>query len=141
MISCGSSSSISKIDRYVNKIDNRKDFSESIIEYVVEESTEHNITGGSEIYVLTDNNGNLKRIIADENESNRKPSNYQFYYRDSILIYARIIKFNGVGTDIITDSNFYFKDEKLIERKDRKDNRIHSEDVKEIAEYYKRKGE
>ncbi|EAQ38305.1 hypothetical protein MED134_03299 [Dokdonia sp. MED134] len=140
LISCGSNYSVSKIDRYVKKVDNRKDYSELIVEYVVEESSEHEITGGSEIYVLTDKNGIVKRIVADENESNRKPANFQFYFRDSLLIYSRIVEFNDAGTDTITDSNFYFKGEKLIKQKDNKKNNIQSEYIKEMAEYYRRKG-
>jgi hypothetical protein len=132
LISCGGSSSISKIDRYVKKVNNQKDYSETIIEYVIEESDEHDITGGSDIHVLTDNNENLKRLTVDRNESNRKPANFQFYFRDSLLIYSRIVEFNDIGTD--------FKNEKLIKQKDRKVNTVSSEYIKEIAEFYKRKG-
>ena len=140
LISCGSNSSISKIDRYVKKVNSQKNYSEKIIEHVIEESDEHDITGGSVIHVLTDNNENLKRLTVDINESNRKPANFQFYFRDSLLIYSRIVEFNDIGTDTIIDSDFYFKNEKLIKQKDRKVNAVSSEYIKEIAEFYKREG-
>ena len=138
LIACGSSSSVSKIDRYIKKIDKQKDFIELITEYTIDESSEHDITGGGNVSVLTDNNGIIRRIIVANNESNRKPANYRFYYQDSLLIFSNLILLDKKGTDTISNIDYYFKNNKLIKKENEKEYDIHSEFIIEMSEYYKR---
>jgi hypothetical protein len=138
LLSCGSTSSVQKIDRYIKKIDKQKDFTEIITEYTIEKSSEHDLTGDGNVSVLTDNDGIICRIIANDNESNHQPSNYTFYYQDNILVFSNLIEFNKKRTDTISDIDYYFVDKKLIKKKNRKENDIHSEYVIETSEFYKR---
>ncbi len=112
---------------------------ELITEYTIEESSEHDLTGGVNVSVLTDDDGIICRIIANDNESHHKPANYKFYYQDNILVFSNLILFNKERTDTISDIDYYFKDKKLIKKENRKHNDVHSEFIIESSEYYKRK--
>jgi len=111
---------------------------ELITEYTIDESSEHNLAGGGNVSVLTDNDGIIRRIIAEINESNRKPANYKFYYQDSLLVFSNLILFNKKRTDTVSDIDFYFKDKKLIKKENRKEYDVHSEFIIEMSKYYKR---
>jgi hypothetical protein len=139
LIACSSCSSVSKIDRYIKKIDNQKDLTELVTEYIIEESTEHDLTGEGTVSVLTDNDGTIRRIIANDNESHHKPTNYKFYYRDSLLIFSNLMLFNKERTDTISDIDYYFKDKKIIKKENRKHYDRHSEFIIERSKYYIRR--
>ena len=138
LISCVSSSPISGIDRYIKKVDVQKDYIETITEYNIEASSEHDLNGGGKVSFMTDDDGVIVRILAYDNESYRKPTNYKFYYQNGNLIFSNLVILNEARNDTVTDIDYYFLNKNLIKKKNRKQNEIHSEYILEMSEYYKR---
>ena len=123
LLSCGNDKSLSEIEKYVTEIDNRKDLSESITEFITEDLNDE-IVGGIDIYELTDNKGEIYRIIAEAVQPNQSPIHYKFYFKKDSLYFAKIIEFNKTGTDTLVNSEYYFNGVNLIKQIDRKENKV-----------------
>lgn len=135
LISCGNDKTLSEIEKFVTAIDNRKDLSESITEFNTEE-LDGEIVGGISIYELTDNNGEIYRIIAEVGQPNQPPANYEFYFKKDSLTFAKIVEFNETGTDTIVYSEYYYDGMKLVKQIDRKDDKMDAETVRQVSEFY-----
>jgi len=137
LINCSENKDISEIKNYVIEIDNRTDLNESITEFNTENQNGE-IIGGSSIYELTDKDNELYRIIKESSQPNDSVFNYEFYYKDKKLIFAKVIKFsnNLSEFDTIVNSELYYKNEKLIEQLNKKTTGIDSEYVKLLAESF-----
>jgi len=137
LISCSEKKTISEIQNYVNEINSRTDLNESITEYNTEDLNGE-IVGGTAIYELTDNENHLYRIITETAQPNDSVSNYEFYYKDKKLVFAKIIHCSNksIELDTITNSELYFQGGKLIKQIDRKPTGINSEHIKLLAESY-----
>ncbi|MHB0756908.1 hypothetical protein [Polaribacter sp. M15] len=137
LISCSENKHISEIKNYVIKIDNRTDLNESITEFNTENQNGE-ISGGTSIYELTDNDNKLYRIIKESSQPNDSVFNYEFYYKDKKLIFAKVIKFLNISSefDTIVNSELYYKNEKLIEQLNKKPKGIDSEYIKLLAESF-----
>ncbi|CDF79516.1 conserved hypothetical protein [Formosa agariphila KMM 3901] len=135
LISCSGDKTISEIQKYVNGIESRTDLNESVTEFNTEN---HNgeIAGGTLIYELTDKDNNLYRITKESSNLNDTILNYEFYYKNKKLIFAKVIKFsnNLSKFDTIVNSELYYKNGKLIEQINQKPNGMDSEYVKLLAE-------
>ena len=119
----------------MNEIENRKDLSESITEFNTEDM-DGEIVGGISIYELTDNNGEIYRIIAEVGQPNQSPANYEFFFKKDSLTFARIVEFNETGTDTIINSEYYYNGTKLIKQIDQKKEKMDGETVRQVSEFY-----
>ncbi len=135
LISCGNNKTVSEIDNYVIEIDKRTDLSESITEFITEDSNDE-IVGGITIYELTDKNGKIYRIMAEIVQPSQSPANYEFYFKKDTLTFARIIEFDETGNDTITNSEYYFKGIELIKQLDKQGTEMTSETVRKASEFY-----
>lgn len=135
LISCGNDKTLSEIEKYVTEIDNRKDLSESITEFNTEDLNGE-IAGGISIYELTDNNGEIYRIIAEVGQPNQSPANYEFYFKKDSLTFAKIVKFNETGTDTIINSEYYYDGVKLLKQTNWKEEKMDAETVRKVSEFY-----
>lgn len=135
LISCGNDKTLSEIEKYVTEIDNRKDLSESITEFNTEDLNGE-IAGGISIYELTDNNGEIYRIIAEIGQPNQSPSNYEFYFKKDSLTFAKIVEFNETGTDTIINSEYYYDGVKLLKQTNWKEEKMDAETVRQVSEFY-----
>ena len=135
IISCENDKTLSEIEKYVTEIDNRKDLSESITEFNTED-LDGEIVGGISIYELTDNNGEIYRIIAEVGQPKQSPANYEFYFKKDSLTFARIVEFNETGTDTIVNSEYYYDGMKLVKQIDRKEDKMDAETVRQVSEFY-----
>ena len=135
LISCGNDKALVEIEKYVNEIENRKDLSESITEFNTED-VDGEIVGGISIYELTDNNGEIYRIIAEVGQPNQSPANYEFFFKKDSLTFARIVEFNETGTDTIINSEYYYNGTKLIKQIDQKKEKMDGETVRQVSEFY-----
>jgi hypothetical protein len=135
LISCGNDKTLAEIENYVNEIENRKDLSESITEFNTED-LDGEIVGGISIYELTDKNGEIYRIIAEVGQPNQSPANYEFYFRNDSLTFAKIVEFNETGTDTILNSEYYYDGIELIKQIDKKKGKMDAETVKQVSEFY-----
>ena len=126
---------MSEIQNYVSGIENRTDLNESITEFITEDSNGE-IVGGTAIYELTDNENQLYRIITETAQPNDSVSNFEFYYKEEKLVFAKIIHCSNksMELDTITNSELYFQSGKLIKQIDLKPTGIDSEYVKLLAE-------
>lgn len=116
-------------------IDNRKDLSESITEFNTE-NLDGEIVGGISIYELTDDSGEIYRIIAEVGQPNQSPANYEFYFKNDSLIFAKIVEFDKIGTDTIVNSEYYYNGNKLVKQIDRKKGKMEAETVRQVSEFY-----
>lgn len=135
LISCGNDKTLSEIEKYVTEIDNRKDLSESITEFNTEDLNGE-IAGGISIYELTDNNGEIYRIIAEVGQPNQSPANYVFYFKKDSLTFAKIVEFNETGTDTIINSEYYYDGVKLLKQTNWKEEKMDAETVRQVSEFY-----
>lgn len=135
LISCGNDKTLSEIEKYVTEIDNRKDLSESITEFNTEDLNGE-IAGGISIYELTDNNGEIYRIIAEVGQPNQSPANYEFYFKKDSLTFAKIVEFNETGTDTIINSEYYYDGVKLLKQTNWKEEKMDAETVRQVSEFY-----
>ena len=135
LISCGNDNSLTDIEKYVTEIDNRKDLSESITEFNTED-LDGEIVGGTDIYELTDNNGEVYRIFAEVVEPNQSPKHYKFYFKKGSLTFAKIVEFNKNGTDTIVNSEYYFNGLNLIKQIDKKTSGVDAENIRQASEFY-----
>lgn len=135
LISCGNDNTLSEIEKYVTEIDNRKDLSESITEFNTEDLNGE-IAGGISIYELTDNNGEIYRIIAEVGQPNQSPANYEFYFKKDSLTFAKIVEFNITGTDTIINSEYYYDGVKLLKQTNWKEEKMDAETVRQVSEFY-----
>lgn len=119
----------------MTKIDNRKDLSESISEFITEDLNDE-IVGGIDIYELTDSKGEIYRIIAEALQPNQSPIHFNFYFKKDSLCYAKIIEFNKTGTDTIVNSEYYFNGIKLLKQIDRKKNKKDATIVWQASKLY-----
>ena len=135
LISCSEKKTISEIQDYVNEIESRTDLNESITEFNTKDLNGE-IVGGTAIYELTDNKNQLYRIITETSQPNDSVFNYEFYYKDKKLVFAKIIHCTNKSfeLDTITNSELYFQNGKLIKQIDLKPTGIDSEYVKLLAE-------
>jgi len=135
LISCSEDKTISEIQKYVNEIESRTDLNESITEFNTEDLNGE-IVGGTSIYKFTDKDNNLYRITKESSNPNDTVLNYEFYYKNKKLIFAKVIKFsnNLSEFDTIVNSKLYYKNGKLIEQINQKPNGMDSEYVKLLAE-------
>jgi len=135
LVSCGNDNTLSEIEKYVTEIDNRKDLSESITEFNTED-LDGEIVGGISIYELTDDNGEIYRIIAEVGQPNQSPANYEFYFKKDSLTFARIVEFNETGTDTIVNSKYYYDGIRLVKQIDQKKEKMDAETVRQVSEFY-----
>jgi hypothetical protein len=135
LVSCGNDNTLSEIEKYVTEIDNRKDLAESITEFNTED-LDGEIVGGISIYELTDDNGEIYRIIAEVGQPNQSPANYEFYFKKDSLTFARIVEFNETGTDTIVNSKYYYDGIKLVKQIDKKKEKMDTETVRQVSEFY-----
>jgi hypothetical protein len=135
LISCGNDKTFSEIEKYVAEIDNRKDLSESITEFITED-LDGVIVGGISIYELTDDNGEIYRIIAEVGQPNQSPANYEFYFKKDSLTFAKIVEFDETGTDTIINSEYYYDGIKLVKQINLKEGNMNAESVKQASEFY-----
>tara|TARA_R110002033_G_C3729433_1_gene223813 strand:- start:41 stop:514 length:474 start_codon:yes stop_codon:yes gene_type:complete len=135
LTSCGNNKTQSEIEKYVIEIDNRKDLSESITEFNTEDLNGE-IVGGISIYELADNDGEIYRIIAEVGEPNQSPANYEFYFKNDSLTFARIVEFNETGTDTILNSEYYYDGIELVKQIDQKKEKMDAETVRQVSEFY-----
>ncbi|SDY09061.1 hypothetical protein SAMN05444411_1224 [Lutibacter oricola] len=140
IFSCNNSNKIDEINNYVEKIDSRKDLTESITEFETE-IIGKGIVAGFEIYELTDKSKNIYRLTASIAKQNDSVGEYEFYYKNDSLIFARIKDFiqsknNSQSLDTLVDSEFYYEDNRLIERTDKKNINYDGEMIKQISEFY-----
>ena len=135
LISCENDKTLSEIEKYVTEIDNRKDLSESITEFNTEDLNGE-IVGGISIYELTDDKGEIYRIIAEVGQPNQSPANYEFYFKKDTLTFAKIVEFNETGTDTIVNSEYYYDGIKLVKQIDQKEEKMDAETVKQASEFY-----
>ena len=113
LISCGNDKTLSEIEKYVTEI-----------------------AGGISIYELTDNNGEIYRIIAEIGQPNQSPSNYEFYFKKDSLTFAKIVEFNETGTDTIINSEYYYDGVKLLKQTNWKEEKMDAETVRQVSEFY-----
>ena len=135
LVSCGKDNTLSEIEKYVTEIDDRKDLSESITEFNTED-LDGEIVGGISIYELTDDNGEIYRIIAEVAQPNQSPANYEFYFKKDSLTFASIVEFNKTGTDTIVNSKYYYHGIKLVKQIDKKKEKMDAETVRQVSEFY-----
>lgn len=135
LISCGNDKTQSEIEKYVIEVDNRKDLSESITEFNTEDLNGV-IVGGISIYELTDNDGEIYRIIAEVGQPNQSPANYEFYFKKDSLTFARIVEFNKTGTDTIVNSEYYFDGIELVKQINKEKEKMDPETVRQVSEFY-----
>lgn len=135
LISCSNEKSIAEIDKFVAEIDNRKDLTESVTEFDTED-LDGEIVGGISIYELTDENGEIYRIIAEVGQPNQSPANYEFYFKSDSLTFAKIVEFNETGTDTIVNSEYYYDGIELIKQIDRMKEKMNAETVRQVSEFY-----
>ncbi|SDN16226.1 hypothetical protein [Kriegella aquimaris] len=109
--------------------------SESITEFNTEDF-DGEIVGGISIYELTDDNGEIYRIIAEVGQPNQSPANYEFYFKKDSLTFARIVEFNETGTDTIVNSKYYYDGIKLVKQIDQKKEKMDAETVRQVSEFY-----
>jgi hypothetical protein len=135
LISCSEKKTIYEIKNYVKKIENRTDLNESVTEFNTEDLN-GKIVGGTSIYELTDKDNNLYRITKDGSNPNDTVLNYEFYFKNKKLVFAKIIKFSNYSSefDTIVNSELYFENGKLIEEISKKPIGIDAEYVKSLAE-------
>ncbi|MCT8341245.1 hypothetical protein MG296_14355 [Flavobacteriaceae bacterium TK19130] len=126
---------VSDINQFVNKIDNSSDLTESIIEYQSEDLNSDLIRGMT-YYELKDSDNKIYRIIAELISQDGTPYSYTFYYKNDDIVFSRIIELKKSGIDTIIDSNYYFSDLELIKQVDIKDEKMESETVKLLSEFY-----
>ena len=126
---------MSEIEKYVTEIDNRTDLSESITEFNTE-GLDGDIVGGISIYELTDDSGEIYRIIAEVVQPNQSPANYVFYFKKDSLTFAKIVEFNETGTDTILNSEYYFDGMKLVKQIDKKKDKMDTKTVRQVSEFY-----
>ncbi|WP_299397648.1 hypothetical protein [uncultured Gelidibacter sp.] len=137
LTSCSVNKTISEIKNYVNVIENRTDLNESITEY----NTEHlngEVVGGTSTYELTDEQNKLYRIITETAQPNDSSANFEFYYKEKVLVFAKVLQFSNkkAELDTITNTELYFNKGKLIKQIDFKPKKIDSEKIKLLAESY-----
>jgi len=135
LIGCGNGKTVSDIIDYVTEINNRTDLTESISEFDSEDLNDKDV-GGISIYELTDSNGNILRIVAEIVQTNNLPINYEFYFKNDTLTFARVTEWNETGSDTIMNSDYYFDKSELIKQVDRKDIQMDAETVIEVSEFY-----
>ena len=135
LISCGNDKTLAEIEKYVNEIENRKDLSESITEFNTED-LDGEIVGGISIYELTDKDGEIYRIIAEVGQPNQSPANYEFYFKNDSLTFAKIVEFNETGTDTILNSEYYYDGIELIKQIDKKKEKMDAKTVRQVSEFY-----
>ncbi|WP_334058380.1 hypothetical protein [Polaribacter sp. P097] len=124
----------------MSEIENRKDLSESINEFNME-NLDGEIVGGISIYKLTDNNGEFYRVIAEVGQPNQSLANYEFYLKKDSLTFARIVKFNETGTDTIINSEYYFDGNELVKQIDKEKEKMDTQTVRQMFEFYLDYGE
>ncbi|WP_397298938.1 hypothetical protein [Nonlabens ulvanivorans] len=127
---------IAEIEKYVNEIDNRNDLSESISEFNTED-LDGELVGGISIYELTDNKGEIYRVVAEVGQPNRSPANYQFYFKEDSLTFARIVEFSESGADTIMNSQYYFNGIELIKQIDKEIEKMDAQTVRQVSEFYR----
>ena len=135
LISCGNDKTLVEIEKYVKEIENRKDLSESITEFNTED-LHGEIVGGISIYELTNNKGEIYRIIAEVGQPNQSPANYEFFFKNDSLTFARILEFNETGTDTLINSQYYYNGTKLIKQIDQMKEKMEAETVRQASEFY-----
>jgi len=135
LISCSEKRTISEIKNYVNEIENRTDLNESVTEFNTE-NLNGEIVGGTSIYELTDKDNNLYRITKDGSNPNDTVLNYEFYFKNKNLVFAKMTKVSNYSSefDTIVNSELYFENGKLIEEINKKPIGIDIEIVKSLAE-------
>lgn len=119
----------------MTEIDNRNDLSQSITEFNTEDLNDE-IVGGITIYKLTNDNGEIFRIITEVVQPTQSLANYKFYFKKDNLIYAKIVEFNEAGTDTIINSEYYYDGIKLIKQIDKKTDKMDAEIVRQVSEFY-----
>ena len=135
IIGCGNDKTLSEIEKYVTEIDNRNDLSESISEFNTED-LDGEIVGGISINELTDDSGEIYRIIAEVAQPNQSPANYEFYFKKNSLTFAKIVEFNETGTDTILNSEYYYDGVKLLKQTNWKEEKMNAETVRQVSEFY-----
>lgn len=87
---------------------------------------------------MTDKDNKLYRIIKESSQPNDSVFDYEFYYKDKKLIFAKMIMFSNKLSefDTIVNSEMYYKNEKLIEQLNKKPKGIDAEYVKLFAESF-----
>ena len=137
LISCSENKTISEIQNYVNEIENRTDLKESITEFNIEDLNRE-IVGGTSEFTLTDKQNKLYRIIKETSHPNDSILNYEFYYKDEKLVFAKVIKFStySLSFDTISNSELFYEKGKLIKQIDLKPTEINSEYIKILAESF-----
>ncbi len=135
LISCGNSKSISNIEKYLIDIDNRTDLNE-----IVSESSNENLRSDLisqiKIQILKNSNDEVVKVTADIIQKNRIPVKYKFYFKNEVLIFARMAEFNESRKDTTMDSDYYFNVSELIKQVDRKKNEMEAETVMNVSEFY-----
>jgi len=141
LISCDENKNISEIKDYVKEVENRSDLNESITEFITENLTEENI-GGTSIYELTDNKNKLYRIITQTSLPNDSITNFEFYYKNEKLIFAKVLQFsnNWSKLDTIRNSELFFHNNQLIKQVNINPKGINSDYIKSLAESFTIKG-
>ena len=138
--SCNEKEKITTINDYVKNIDLRDDLSESITEFETE-IYEKGVLGGIDIYELTDSLKNIYRITVNVSKPNDSVGEYEFYYKNDSLVFARIkdliqSKADNQLLDTLVDSEFYFDKNELLKRFDKKNENYDGEIIRQISEFY-----
>ena len=132
---CGNSSVISDIDQYVAIADESSDLKESITKYNAEDFNS-DIINNMTYYELRDSEDKIYRIITDLITVDEIPYYYEFYYKNSDVVFSRIVELSKSGSDTLMNSRYYFSDSKLIKQIDQKEKNMESETVKQLSEFY-----
>lgn len=140
LLGCNEKKKVKEIDNFVAKIDSSTDLIESLTEFE-SEINGTNAIGGFDIHTLMDMDSTIHKVYANVSMSNDSLTDYEFYYQNDTVVFARILqfketKFDTQKLDTLTNSDFYFYKGELIERIDRKDTDLEIKTVKWVAESY-----
>ena len=135
LISCGNGKTVSDIKKYVIAINNRTDLTEKVSESNAED-LKNDLISQMTIQVLKDSNDEILRVTAELIQKNGIPVNYEFYFKNEALTFARMTEFNDTRKDTIMDSDYYFNGSELIKQINRKKEELEAETVKQVSEFY-----
>ncbi|WP_194852599.1 hypothetical protein [Nonlabens antarcticus] len=85
---------------------------------------------------MKNSNDEVVKVTADIIQKNRIPVKYKFYFKNEVLIFARMAEFNESRKDTTMDSDYYFNVSELIKQVDRKKNEMEAETVMNVSEFY-----